>query len=357
MKQFAIALLVIVTTGLHANAQQMKPLTPEERRVIIDKGTEAPFSGKYYRHTADGIYRCRQCGAPLYRSSDKFDAGCGWPSFDDEIPGAVRRTPDADGRRTEITCARCGAHLGHLFTGERFTPKNVRHCVNSLSLDFVPASDTAALYPDLGPKTAPTRRDPPKTTSPTTTPAPAQAPTETAARTASSAMHGLSSETTEPLETAIFAGGCFWGVEYFMEQQPGVRSVEAGYIGGRTSNPTYREVCSQTTGHAEAVRVEYDPSQVSYETLARLFFEIHDPTQVNRQGPDIGDQYRSEIFYTTPQQRQTAEKLIAELRSKGYRVATRVTPAGTFWPAEAYHQDYYRKKGTQPYCHGYTRRF
>ena len=105
------------------------------------------------------------------------------------------------------------------------------------------------------------------------------------------------------------------------------------------------------------MRVEYDPSQVSYETLARLFFEIHDPTQVNRQGPDIGDQYRSEIFYTTPQQRQTAEKLIAELRSKGYRVATRVTPAGTFWPAEAYHQDYYRKKGTQPYCHGYTRRF
>ena len=332
MKQFAIALLVIVTTGLHANAQQMKPLTPEERRVIIDKGTEAPFSGKYYRHTADGIYRCRQCGAPLYRSSDKFDAGCGWPSFDDEIPGAVRRTPDADGRRTEITCARCGAHLGHLFTGERFTPKNVRHCVNSLSLDFVPASDTASLF-----DTSAVKGSFPKTDSRSKADDP--------------------SETIAPLETAIFAGGCFWGVEYFMEQQPGVRSVEAGYIGGRTSNPTYREVCSQTTGHAEAVRVEYDPSQVSYETLARLFFEIHDPTQVNRQGPDIGDQYRSEIFYTTPQQRQTAERLIAELRSKGYRVATRVTPAGTFWPAEAYHQDYYRKKGTQPYCHGYTRRF
>ena len=332
MKQFAIALLVIVTTGLHANAQQMKPLTPEERRVIIDKGTEAPFSGKYYRHTADGIYRCRQCGAPLYRSSDKFDAGCGWPSFDDEIPGAVRRTPDADGRRTEITCARCGAHLGHLFTGERFTPKNVRHCVNSLSLDFVPASDTASLF-----DTSAVKGSFPKTDS--------------------RSKEDDPSETIASLEIAIFAGGCFWGVEYFMEQQPGVRSVEAGYIGGRTSNPTYREVCSHTTGHAEAVRVEYDPSQVSYETLARLFFEIHDPTQVNRQGPDIGDQYRSEIFYTTPQQRQTAEKLIAELRSKGYRVATRVTPAGTFWPAEAYHQDYYRKKGTQPYCHGYTRRF
>lgn len=332
MKQFAIALFVILTTGLHTNAQQMKPLTPEERRIIIDKGTETPFSGKYYRHTADGIYRCRLCGAPLYRSSDKFDAGCGWPSFDDEIPGAVRRTPDADGRRTEITCARCGAHLGHVFTGERFTPKNVRHCVNSLSLDFVPASDTASLF-----ETPAVKGSFPKTDSRSKADDP--------------------SEAIAPHETAIFAGGCFWGVEYFMEQQPGVRSVEAGYIGGRTSNPTYREVCSHTTGHAEAVRVEYDPSQVSYETLARLFFEIHDPTQVNRQGPDIGDQYRSEIFYTTPQQRQTAEKLIAELQNKGYRMATRVTPAGTFWPAEAYHQDYYRKKGTQPYCHAYTRRF
>ena len=290
----------------------MKPLTPDERRIIVDKGTEAPFTGRYYKHCAHGLYRCRRCGAPLYRSEDKFDAGCGWPAFDDEIADAVRRTPDADGRRTEITCARCGAHLGHLFTGERFTPKNTRHCVNSLSLDFVPATDPAD-------------------------PAPSEAVAET--------------------ETAIFAGGCFWGVEYQLERQPGVLSVEAGYTGGRTEHPTYEEVCSRTTGHAEAVRVIFDPSKVSYETLARLFFEIHDPTQVDRQGPDIGEQYRSEIFYTTPAQRTTAERLIALLREKGYRVATRVTPAGTFWPAETYHQDYYRRQGTLPYCHIYTRRF
>lgn len=278
----------------------MKPLTPEERRVIVDKATEAPFSGRYYRHREAGTYRCRQCGAPLYRSEDKFDAGCGWPSFDDEIPGVVRRTPDPDGHRTEISCARCGGHLGHVFAGEGFTPKNLRHCVNSLSLEFEPAART---------------------------------------------------------DTAIFAGGCFWGVEHLLAQTPGVLDAESGYTGGTTESPSYEEVCSHRTGHAEAVRVTFDPARISYEQLARLFFEIHDPTQADGQGPDRGDQYRSEIFYRTPEQQQTARRLIDTLRAKGYDVKTRLTPAGKFWPAENYHQDYYERKGTQPYCHRYTKRF
>lgn len=138
---------------------------------------------------------------------------------------------------------------------------------------------------------------------------------------------------------------------------PGVRSIEAGYTGGHTENPTYEEVCSHTTGHAEAVRIRFDPARVSYETLARLFFEIHDPTQADGQSPDIGDQYRSELFYTTPEQREVGERLIGELRAKGYDVVTRITPASRFWPAEAYHQNYYERKGQQPYCHSRVRRF
>ncbi|NDV84057.1 peptide-methionine (S)-S-oxide reductase [Bacteroides sp. 51] len=158
-------------------------------------------------------------------------------------------------------------------------------------------------------------------------------------------------------EIAIFAGGCFWGVEYYMQKQPGVITVESGYIGGDKENPSYEQVCQKNTGHAEAVRITFDNTKTDYETLAKMFFEIHDPTQTDGQGPDIGEQYRSEVFYTTPQQKEIAEKLIGQLREKGYDVATAVTPATTFWTAEDYHQNYYVQKGTEPYCHGYTKRF
>jgi len=292
----------------------MKELTPEERKVIIDKGTEMPFTGKYYKTKDKGTYGCRRCGASLYQSEDKFDSGCGWPSFDDEILGAVKRDKDADGRRTEILCASCGGHLGHVFEGEGFTDKDTRHCVNSVSLEFTPAATGVADNKNV--------------------------------------------EAVRPIiEIAIFAGGCFWGVEHLLQQQNGVISVESGYIGGKTLNPTYEDVSHKNTGHAEAVRVLFEPSRVSYETLAKSFFEIHDPTQVGGQGPDIGDQYRSEIFYTSDAQRDTAEKLITLLKDKGFKVATKVTLATTFYPAEDYHQDYYDNKGTEPYCHGYTKRF
>lgn len=153
------------------------------------------------------------------------------------------------------------------------------------------------------------------------------------------------------MEKAIFASGCFWGVEYYFSKQPRVISTTVGYTGGTVENPTYEQVCSKTTGHAEAVLVEYNPDSVSYETLVKLFFETHDFTQVNRQGPDIGEQYRSEIFYFDENQKQIAEKYVNILTDKGYKVATKITPTSTFWDAEKYHQDYYDKTGKSPYCH------
>jgi peptide methionine sulfoxide reductase msrA/msrB len=158
-------------------------------------------------------------------------------------------------------------------------------------------------------------------------------------------------------DTAYFAGGCFWGVEYFMEEAPGVTDAVSGFMGGTKDNPSYREVTSHRTGHAEAVRVTFNPNETTYEDVAKLFFEIHDPTQVNRQGPDIGEQYRSEVFYKNEEQKQTAENLISLLKQKGLKVATQVTPATSFWEAEDYHQDYYQHKGGEPYCHGYVKRF
>ena len=285
---------------------EYRKLTPEETRVIVNKGTEAPFTGKYEKFDEKGIYVCKHCGTPLFKSNDKFDAHCGWPSFDDAIPGAVKRIPDADGMRTEIECANCGAHLGHVFLGEGFTPKDTRYCVNSISMDFDPI----------------VKADPIKKT-----------------------------------DTAIFSGGCFWGVEYFMKKAKGVISAEAGYTGGHKDHPTYEQVCSGTTGHLESIEVVFDPKQTSYEEVTRLFFEIHDPTEWNHQGPDWGEQYRSAIFYLNDDQKKTAEKLISLLKEKGFNVVTEVRKATKFWKAEGYHQEYYEKNGHTPYCHGYVKRF
>lgn len=291
------------TTTSEDSEVKYNELTPAEEQVIIHKGTEMPFSGEYVYYKEEGTYVCKRCDAPLFRSTDKFDSGCGWPSFDDEIDGAVMRIPDSDGIRTEITCANCGAHLGHVFEGEGFTPKGIRHCVNSISLNFMPAPEEAST------------------------------------------------------DTAYLAGGCFWGTEHLLQGLDGVISVRSGYMGGHKDNPTYEEICTGRTGHAETVEVAFDPTKIDFETVARYFFEIHDPTQMDRQGPDIGSQYRSAVFYADNGQKETTEKLIQILRDKGYDVVTEVTPAGTFWSAEDYHQDYYKNTGKRPYCHFYQKRF
>lgn len=278
-------------------------LLAEEERVILHKGTEAPFSGEYNKFFKEGTYHCKRCNAKLYNSNDKFTSGCGWPSFDDEIKGAVKKQRDADGARVEILCANCGAHLGHIFSGEHLTNKNIRHCVNSISLQFVPA------------------------------------------------------ENETRLTKAYFAGGCFWGVEYLFEHKHGVVSAVSGYMGGSMENPSYQDVTSGITGHLETVAVTYNPAEVNFETLAKFFFEIHDPTQANGQGPDIGSQYLSAVFYENEAEKIILDKLIGILKNKGYKVASKVLPADTFWPAEKYHQNYYDRKKEHPYCHTYQKKF
>lgn len=302
-------LMAVMSAVMLANAEvtmkrEWRELTKSEARVIVDKGTEPARSGKFDKFFESGFYTCRRCGAALYRSDDKFDSGCGWPAFDDAVYGAVKQLPDADGRRTEILCNSCGGHLGHVFVGEGLTPANTRHCVNSISMDFISRQDAA-----------------------------------------------------DHFRKAVFAGGCFWGVEYYLQQMPGVIAAVSGYTGGRKPNPTYEEVCSGRSGHIEAVEVLYDPVQISYAALARVFFEIHDPTQVDRQGPDKGEQYKSALFYADEEQRQVAEALIAQLKERRYKVVTELKPLTVFYAAELYHQDYYFKNGKQPYCHSRVNRF
>ncbi|MGL5466879.1 MAG: bifunctional methionine sulfoxide reductase B/A protein, partial [Shewanella sp.] len=268
-----------------------------------EKGTERPFSGQYYQHDAKGVYLCKKCHAPLYRSEDKFNAHCGWPAFDDEIPGAVSRHVDADGRRTEIVCSHCGGHLGHVFEGEFLTPKNIRHCVNSVSMLFK-ALDEAA---DIAPKHA----------------------------------------------FATFGAGCFWCVEAIFKSLKGVLNVRSGYSGGEASDADYKSVCSGLTGHAEVVHIEFDPAQISFTTLLQVLFESHDPTTLNRQGNDKGPQYRSVVFAHDAAQIEETNVMIAKLtEAKVFDapIVTQVVAFESFYPAEAYHNDYFALHGEQPYC-------
>lgn len=323
-----------------------KRLTPEQYRVTQLCGTEPPFANEYWDNHAEGLYVDVVSGEVLFSSKDKFDSGTGWPSFTRPAEGValVEKSDLAHGiRRTEVRSPTADSHLGHVFP-DGPGPDGLRYCINSASLRFIPVS--ALEKEGYGDWLVHFGREP----------SDAEEPTQTGAVSPFESASPVG--TVSQIETAWFAAGCFWGTEGYFRRLEGVIDTEVGYMGGDTENPSYREVCSGDTGHAEALQIRFDPARISYRDLLRHFFRMHDPTTRDRQGNDVGSQYRSAVFYGTPLQEQTARALIAELDASGsWRapIVTQLEPAGSFWSAEDYHQDYLvRNPGG--YCHVDLRR-
>ena len=288
--------------------QWKSELSSDQYYVLREKGTERPFTGNLLHNKQKGVYHCAACGNALFTDEMKFDSHTGWPSFDREIPGGKIATIEDNSsgmKRVEINCAKCGGHLGHIFD-DGPTETGKRYCVNSVSLSFEPAGK---IKKDV---------------------------------------------TGEPaLDTITLGGGCFWCIEAVYEKLDGVKSVVSGYAGGKTANPSYYQTSSGQTGHAEVTQIVFDPNKTSVEEILKVFFTVHDPTTLNRQGADSGTQYRSIILYQNENQKRIADEIIKALnKAKVYDnpIVTQVRPLVAFYKAEESHQDYYANNKSQPYC-------
>ena len=301
------------TTKLNvSDAEWKKVLSPDLYAVAREADTERAFTGTMWNSETKGTYYCATCGLKLFKSDQKFTSSCGWPSFfeQENKNSIIFKDDNSYGmRRVEALCGRCNSHLGHLFD-DGPEPTGKRYCMNAISLDFVP--DATETKGNLD-----------------------------------------SSDSEQAKQTIVLGGGCYWCVEAVYENLEGVTNVVSGFAGGTVANPSYAEVCTGGTGAAEVVQITYDKTKTNLDEIFHVFFTVHDPTTLNRQGADVGTQYRSVIFYKNEEQKKAAESIITELNSAkvyGSRIVTTLEPFKAFYKAKDYHQNYYENNKDQPYC-------